>query len=426
MEFLNKILEDLYMPKVVKVKQIFDDYYIKDVEGYVRLRLSLLEAYQNVQPGMSIAITGGSRGLDAIDRITKTVCDMLKEKGAHPFIVPAMGSHGGATAEGQTATLAHINNMTEETMGVPIKSSMEVVQIGETSDHRPIFIDKYAHEADGIVLINRIKAHTSFRGTWESGLMKMMAIGLGKQHGASFYHKTGFKDMPRIIGEVGHEVLRLEKILFGIGTLENAFGKVCEIACLNKNEIPEREKELLKEANNKLAKTYFRQADVLVIKKIGKDISGCGHDPNVTGRFNTEYFHGDTTITKMALLDLTEASDGNAAGIGTSDLITRRLYNKINFETLYPNVITSTVLKTANVPIVLEDDETVVKVAVKTSNVLVDKDIRMAFIESTKHLDIIYVSENMVEEAMSCGCEVLSEPFEIPFDKQGNLELEFE
>ena len=243
---------------------------IRDRPACIRGQLEQLSGFQGIQEGQRIAVTAGSRAIDRIDIVLRCVVDLLKQKGAKPFLVPAMGSHGGATAEGQLNYLRTLN-ITEESMGAPILSSMEVDLIGTIADGRPVYFDHYANQADGVVLVNRIKAHTSFKGPYESGLLKMMAIGLGKQKGAQNYHKTGFREMPRIIQEVGKEVLRRKPILFGIGLIENGYGRLTKIAALNPEEIVEKERELLTFANSQLPKLFFRQADALLIGEIGKD-----------------------------------------------------------------------------------------------------------------------------------------------------------
>lgn len=424
MSFIEDTLRDIPLPKIVKVEQHFDTAHIDCIEEYVKENLKDFEGYKNIKQGQNIAITAGSRGINAIDIITKTVCDMVKERGAYPFIVPAMGSHGGATAEGQIGMLETIG-ITEKTMDVPIKSSMEVVQIGEIMDGRPVYLDKYANEADGIILINRVKAHTSFRGEYESGLMKMMAIGLGKQMGAQNYHKTGFKYMPEIVEKVGLEVLKKKNICFGVAIIENSYGKVSEITLLNSDEIPVEEKKLLIKANKLLPKLFFKQADVLIVKQIGKDISGTGMDSNVTGRFNNEHFKGDVKITKLSVLDVTEKSHGNCNGIGLADFTTKRLYDKMNLEMTYPNALTATTVVTVKIPMIIDTDKMAAQAAIKTCNLLDLKTCKLALIESTKNMKTIYISENMIDEAMNNNVEILSEPFDISFGKDGSLKLNF-
>lgn len=288
MEFIKKALAQVEFPRIVKVRQHFDPAHIPHVPTAVREGVSELKGYRRIRPGQRIAITAGSRGVDRMPEVLRTVVDMVKERGAHPFLIPAMGSHGGATAEGQRNMLSGLG-ITEEAMGAPILASMEVELIAHISDGRPVYVDRFAHEADGIIVVNRVKNHTGFRGDYESGLMKMMTIGLGKQYGARNYHSTGFKYMARTIAEVGSTVLEREKILFGVGVIENGHGRLAKISCLEPEEIPVVEKELLKIAHAYLPRPFFDRADVLVVQEMGKDISGTGMDSNVIGRYNNEH-----------------------------------------------------------------------------------------------------------------------------------------
>ncbi len=424
MSFIDDTLKDVPLPKIVKIEQYFDSAYIKNIYEYIENNLVHLAGYKNIQKGQSIAVTGGSRGINSIDIITKAVCDMVKKRGAYPFIVPAMGSHGGATAEGQIEVLKTLG-ITEETMGVPIKSSMEVVKIGEIMNGRPVYLDKYANEADGIILINRIKAHTSFRGIYESGLMKMLAIGLGKQLGAAHYHQTGFKYFPEVIEKVGPEVLKKKNICFGVGIIDNSYGKISEIALLNSDEIVEKEKDLLVKANSLMPRLFFDQADVLIVKESGKNISGTGMDSNIIGRFNNKHYTGNIELTKIAVLDLSEKSHGNFNGMGLADFTTKRVYEKMDFETTYPNALTATTVLTVKIPMILPTDEMAIKAAIKTCNILDLKKCRFAIIENTKNMKTVYVSENMIEEAKKKNVEILSEAIEIPFSKDRSMTLDF-
>lgn len=425
MSFIEELSNTVSLPKIVKIRQTFKTKEEGPTREVLRAQLEQCPGFQKIKPGMRIAITSGSRGLDRYAEITRVVCDMVKEKGALPFIFPAMGSHGGATDEGQKIMLEHMNGISEETMGVPILSSMEVVEVGKNSDGRGIFIDRYSWESDGIILLNRIKAHTNFKGTWESGLMKMMAIGIGKQHGAEAYHKTGLQDLPRIVDEVGHAVLATGKILFGVATIDNGVNKVYKIETIDAPDIPKREAELLRESYTTFPANYWKQCDALIIEYIGKDISGSGADPNVTGRFATNYFSNDVHVTKIGILDITDKSDGNATGIGYGDLTTKRLAKKIDLESLYTNVVTNTVTKLGSIPLMLDSDRQVVCMSVRTSNVIDEANVRLCFIKNTKELNYIWVSENMVAEAIEKGCEVIGGPIDIPFDEEGNLLLDF-
>jgi hypothetical protein len=421
MGFVETNLAPVAIPRVVPVEQYFDDQEVGDMYAHIRDQLINIPGYQNVKPGMRIAVTAGSRGLHRYAEIIKIICDLLKDKGAAPFIVPAMGSHGGATAEGQKKLLEQMHGITEESMGVPILSSMEVVNIGHITDGRPVNVDKYAHEADGIVLVNRIKPHTSFQGKYESGLMKMMTIGLGKQHGAQYYHKTGFKPMPGIVAEVGEYVLKHEKILFGAGLIDNGYGHVHRVACMDAGDILEEEAKCLLEAKKNLAQFFWKDCDVCVLCEMGKDIAGCGMDPNVTGRFNTHYFSNDVHIEKLGVLDITEKSHGNATGIGLADATTKRLFDKIDIESTYTNCVTNTIFNNAFIPLVLGTDKLVFKALISGDHLLDEEKIRLCLAKNTHDLGKIYITENMVEEAVAKGCKVVGEPQEIPFDDEGNL-----
>ena len=421
---INTLLEKVTLPKIVKVRQVFETAFVADVEKEVRGALVSLPEYRRVLSGMSIAVTGGSRGIDRIDKVTRCVCDMLKEKGALPFIVPSMGSHGGATSSGQIHVLQTLG-ITEDTMGCPIKSDMEVVQIGTLSNGLPVCVDKAAHEADGIVLINRIKPHTSFKGKYESGLMKMMAIGLGKREGADAYHRCGFKNMSKMIEEGGMSVLKHEKVLFGVALTENSYGKINSIHCLGASDIVKAEPEILKKAYKYLALPFFNDVDVMILCEIGKDISGTGCDPNVTGRFHNEHFRGDIHVSRMGILGLSAKSGGNANGVGMADFITQRLYDSIDIEQTYSNAITSTAAPAVKIPMILSSDKAVFRAAVKTSCIADFSKVRLSIFENTKNMKIIYISENMMNEAKSCGMEVCGEPFDIPFNEFGVLCLNF-
>lgn len=426
MSFIEDTLNEIKLPKIVKIEQHFNSTYMTTTEitDYIENNILDLSGYKEIQKGQSIAVTAGSRGISSIDVITKVVCDMVKKKGANPFIVPAMGSHGGATAEGQIDILKTLG-ITEETMGVPIKSTMEVVKIGEAMNGRPVYLDKYADEADGIIIINRIKAHTSFRGTYESGLMKMMAIGLGKQIGAEHYHQTGFKYFPEIIEKVGPVVLEKKNVCFGVAIIDNSYGKTFGIELLNSDQIVAQEKELLKKANRLMPRFFFDQADVLIVKEMGKNISGTGMDSNIIGRFNNEHYTGDIKLTKLAVLDLSEPSHGNFNGLGLADFTTKRLYDKLDLAMTYPNALTATTVLTVKIPMILPNDEMAMKAAIKTSNILDFDTCRFAIVENTKNMKTVYISESLIEEALERHMEIVGEPMEIPLDENGNLVLDF-
>lgn len=426
MEFIEKALAQVEFPRIVKVRQHFDPAHIPHVPTAVREGVSELKGYRRIRPGQRIAITAGSRGVDRMPEVLRTVVDMVKERGAHPFLIPAMGSHGGATAEGQRNMLSGLG-ITEEAMGAPILASMEVELIAHISDGRPVYVDRFAHEADGIIVVNRVKNHTGFRGDYESGLMKMMTIGLGKQYGARNYHSTGFKYMARTIAEVGSTVLEREKILFGVGVIENGHGRLAKISCLEPEEIPVVEKELLKIAHAYLPRPFFDRADVLVVQEMGKDISGTGMDSNVIGRYNNEYVSSpEICYTRLVVLDLTEHTNGNGNGMGFADYMTRRMFQKLDLEQTYPNVITSAHPMTVRIPMIIETDRLAIAAAIKACLVPEGQPPKVGFIQNTKDLDTVYISESLLEEAEACPhVEPVGSPFPIPFAPDGSLKLSY-
>ena len=315
-----KLLEPVSLPHFVKIRQHFDSTAIapEKIAEEVCKQLSREEIAQKIQPGMSVCLTCGSRGIDNIVAITKAVADFCKEKGAKPFAIPAMGSHGGATAQGQLEVLASFG-ITEETIGCPIHSSMETTCIGSTQEGHPVYIDSYAANADGIILINRIKPHTSFRGTYESGLMKMMAIGLGKQKGAETCHAEGFPRMHHMVPLFGNAILANAPVLFGLGILENAFDKTAQLHSLTPQQIIDDEPKLLKVAAGLMPSLGFESCDVLVVDQIGKNISGCGMDPNISGVFATAGMTGGIQAQRRCILSLTEETHGNGYGMGAAE-----------------------------------------------------------------------------------------------------------
>ena len=421
MDIIKELLKDVPLPKMVKIRQTFNADEILDVSA--ALSAALVESGQlaQIRPGMNIAIAAGSRGVAQIATLVRTTVAEVKKLGANPFVVPAMGSHGGATGAGQAEVLAHLG-ITEEYVGCPIVSSMEVVEISRLPNGMPVYIDKNAYQADGIIVINRIKPHTAFRGPNESGLVKMITIGLGKQKGAESCHAYGFKYMHDLIPAMAKEMLQLAPIMFGIATVENAYDHVAKIVVAGAAELIETDRQLLIEAKAAMPRIEFSPIDVLVIDEIGKDVSGDGMDPNITGRYPTPYPTGGPEVSKMVVLDLTEKTGGNANGVGTADFTTKRLVNKTDFQALYANGITSTVVRPNAIPMTLDCDLDAIRAAVKTSNALDLSKIRLVRIKNTLQLGEIMISEAMLPDALSlANVSVCSEPFEMQFDDLGNL-----
>ncbi len=423
MNLLHDLVKDAPLPRLIKIHQKFDALEVADVPQVLRTELAKPGVGERIKPGTKIAIAVGSRGVAEILTLARVVAEEVKKRGGEPFIVPAMGSHGGATAEGQKMILAYLG-LTEESVGCPIVSSMEVVEVGKLDNGLAALIDKNAFAADGIIVINRVKPHTCYRGPCESGMTKMIAIGLGKQKGADSCHAYGFRYMDSFVVEMAKVKIARTKILFGVGTVENAYDKIAKIVAVPAEDLIRTDSEMLVEAKARMPRLLIDKIDVLVVQQIGKDCSGDGMDPNITGRYPTPYASGGPDIAKLAVLDLTAATHGNASGMGAADIITRRLFNKIDYQSTYANVITSTVFRGASIPPMFDTDEDAVRAAVKTCNSQDISRTRMIVIQDTMHMGDIYISESLLAEAKaSPSMEILSEPIEMPFDAEGNFRL---
>ena len=411
-------------PDMIRLRQTFDRTVITDIPGTVLAELKKLCLERRVGPGQRIAITGGSRGIANIALILKTVADHVKLLGARPFIFPAMGSHGGATAAGQAAMLAHYD-ITESFTGAPVLSSMDAVEIARTRDGVPVFIDKNASEADGIIVINRIKPHTKFKAPIESGLMKMMAIIMGKQKGADYYHKAAIQyTFPRIIVDAGREVLKKAPILCGLGLVENGYDQTAVIAALAPDELEEREKELLVLAKRMMPRLPFNDIDLLIIDEMGKEISGTGIDPNITGR-NRDIlgvFPHPVTVKRLFVSDLTPFSDGNANGIGFADVTSKRLVDKIDRAATYMNCITAISIEKAAIPMHFETDRECIEVALGSVGLIPPERSRIVRIKNTLQVDEVEVSHVYRDEiSLRRDLEILEGPHALCFDAAGNL-----
>jgi hypothetical protein len=411
-------------PKVVKIRQRFPRPRVESVEGAMREQLGRGEISSTIKPGMSVALTAGSRGISRIDEILRCLVEILQEMEAEPFIVPAMGSHGGATAEGQVEILASLG-VTEERCGAPICSSMEVVEIGETGRGGPVYMDRIASEADGIVLVNRIKAHTDFRSNIESGLMKMASIGLGKHEQALALHGYGVEGIRDFMVEVGDKVLESGRVLFGVATVENAYDEPAIIEAIPAKEIHGREAELLAEYMDMMPALPISDIDVLYVDSLGKNYSGTGMDTNVIGRFRILGVEEPETpaVKYIVVGEVSDESHGNAIGVGLADLTTQRLADRIERKAMNANVITSTFVERAKVPMVLASDEEALRTAIRCNWGVRPEETRFARIPNTLHLEYLYVSENMVDEALAnAETEVVGDPEELRFDPEGYFE----
>lgn len=421
MNIIDQLLEPIPIPQVVKVKQYFERPIITDIADQIRIKMEASGILKRVTQGQRIAITAGSRGIDNMPLVLQTVIQIIKEKGAYPFIVPAMGSHGGATAAGQKALLAS-RGITEETMGVPILSDMEPVKLGESENGLPVYFDRNALEADWTILVNRVKPHTHFHGPIESGLQKMMVIGLGKQLGADFCHDQGFDKMAEHIPEIAKIIFAKANILCGVALLENAHHETCEIDVVPANKIQENEPGLLLKAKALCPQLYLKSFDVLIVDEIGKNISGCGFDPNILGRLFPYKIEGLPEFKRMAILDITAESHGGANGLGLSDYTTERVFKKFSREQTYANSLTSTVTIACKMPMVLKNDKQAIQACIKCSNRTDKASVTLVRLKNTLCMDEIEVSVNLIPEVLKHPeLEIVGEPYSWHFDDEGGL-----
>ena len=406
--------------KLVKIKQSFANQLpgIEDVPAEVRRGLEGLSV--SIKPGARVAIAVGSRGLANLAAIVRTVALALKERGADPFVIPAMGSHGGATAEGQQAVLENLG-VSAETVGVPIRASMEVVTLDCGDLGHPVYMDRLAYESDGIVILNRIKLHTDFHGRYESGLMKMCVLGLGKHAQALEMHRLGLAGLRDRMAPTALRVLGTGRILFGLGVVENAREQTALIKALLPEAIPREEPGMLDLARANMARLPVEAIDVLMVDRMGKDISGSGVDSNVIGRLLIRGYPEPESpdIRSLVVTDLTEATHGNAVGLGLADVITKRLADKIDYPVMNENVITSTFLERGKTPLVAQTSAKAYEIALRACGLADPSRARVVRIQDTLHMEEVYVSASVYEALQGSAPD--PEAFEEMFQPDGEL-----
>ncbi len=429
-------VKDIRYPPFLEKSYRFPDFYrigldyarprITSIPGSVQKALDDLLPNIPLKAGDKVCVGVGSRGIRNISEIVESVCRNIECRGAHPFVVPAMGSHGGATAEGQSSVLKTLG-VTREKCGFPVVSSLEVEQIGTVYSEVPIYFSRDALEADHSICINRIKPHTKFKSRIESGILKMLCIGMGKHKGALVYHnwalKYGFYPLLR---EIGEEVMAKSNFRFGIGIVENAYDETMLIEGLSKRELAGREKELLKIAKSNMPRLPVSNADVLVVRQIGKDISGAGMDPNITGRANDlkeDDFSKMFRATRLAILNLTEVSKGNALGIGNADIITAKIFEALDYEATLMNILTGISLKKAAVPVVMPSDEKAIQACFTTIGPIPAEQVRAVIIKNTLDISECWVSSALHEELRDNPGIRIVEKVGLKFDRDGNLVL---
>ncbi len=411
------------LPRWALVRQHLDASELGDIREAVSAALDPVMG--TITPGMRACVAAGSRGIDRIDLVVGAVVERLREAGADVFIVPAMGSHGGGTAEGQLAVLAGFG-ITPATMGCEIRSSMDTVDLGEVVSGVPVFVDRNAFEgADIIVPVNRVKPHTGFTGPVGSGIMKMLAIGLGKQKGADTFHRRGYEEFTRLIPAVARHTIARAPVGFAVALVENGHSRLASVEAIPAERIEDREMELLADARARMARLPADQIDVLIVDEIGKDISGTGLDPNVIGRAmaGLETAGPDAAgpaIGRIVIRGLTAATNGNASGIGFGDVALRRAVDAFDARSTYLNEITAKDLEGAKIPVTVDTDEDALAIALAACLQVDAATARIVRVASTKHLELLFVSEPALADVLKTGrCEVIEPPRVIGFDPDG-------
>jgi Lactate racemase N-terminal domain len=411
--------QDVTLPQFVRVAQRWPSPGRVDIPAEVRRQFEAPDTARRIPKGGRVAVAVGSRGVAEIDTITAAVVAAIKRRGATPFIFPAMGSHGGATAAGQVEVLAALG-VTEARAGAPIVSSMDVVELGRLRDGSVVCWDRNAYDADAVVLIGRVKPHTLFRGPFESGLIKMAVIGAGKQRGAMSIHATGPETLGPRLAEAWEIVRAGTPVALGVAVVEDAYDVPVEIAVVPAEAFLDREPALLARARALMARLPVRDMDVLIVQEIGKNISGDGMDPNITGRYLSPQVKGDRTIRRIAVLDLTEETHGNATGIGMADLITQRVVDRIDLGPTYMNGITAAITEGSRLPMIMATDRDAIATAVLTCQRPTPGGERIVYIRNTLVLGEVAVSTSLQAE-LEPHATVASGPFHLEFAPDGAL-----
>lgn len=404
-------------PRIFPVRQTLDQPVVSDIEQTVRSQIAGSKLRQRVKPGARLAVAAGSRGINNLQTIVRATVKTLQQMEFKPFVVAGMGTHGGGTAEGQRQVLADYG-ITEAEIGAPIRTDMDSVQIGSNELGAPVYWDKNAFEADAVVAVNRVKAHTDFMGPIESGIIKMLVIGLGKRESPLQVHRLGSKGMAKMVPASGRVVLAKTRFALGLAILENAAEQTALIQAIEPEELFEEEPRLLVQAKEWMGRLPFDQADALVVGELGKNYSGCGLDPNVIGRrlVENEPDFARPVITRIAVLDVSPESHGNAVGLGLGDLTTKRLVAAIDYDAMNLNTLTAQLLLRTKIPIALDTDRAVVHLALETCWVPEVEQRKLALIPNTLELKDIYVTEPLLSGLNRADRRIdVGTPIEIPF-----------
>ena len=400
---LHDLLRAIPLPRWAPVRVSHDAARLDDVAAAVAAQFGQGGVGERITAGGRVALTAGSRGIDRIDEVLRAVIAEIKQRGGEPFIVPAMGSHGGATAKGQCEILARYG-VTEAQMGCPIRAAMDVIEIGQLPSGERLYTDRIAvTEADLIVPVGRVKVHTDFHGEVESGVCKMLTIGLGKQHGADSIHASGFENFASLIPTAARFLLERLPVPFGIAVVDNGYGDLALVEAIPAERILTREAELLHDARWRMAQLPIAQLDVLVVDWMGKEISGAGMDPNVLGRYYGQKLPDGPDVQRIVVLDLTDATDGNATGMGLADICTARLEAKVDRTKTYINQITSKTPEAGRLPLVAPNDCLAIQMAIACLHGTAPDAIRLLRIHNTRNLTEVWASEALLPSLLATG-----------------------
>ncbi|MGE1063029.1 lactate racemase domain-containing protein [Megasphaera paucivorans] len=421
MQLFENLLNDVPIPKFVKVNYQIIQNHIKNPADELCQAIQKRNILQKIKEGDSVCIACGSREIAHLSDIVRALVQEIKKYGGHPFIIPAMGSHGGSSAEGQREILLNFG-LSEENVGAPIKATMETIYVGKSASGLEVRLDKYASEADWIIPVGRIKPHTAFHGIIESGIQKMITIGMGKQHGANICHSRGFGQMSKNIHEFAHTTLEHYPNINAIGIIENAYHETYKIIAFPHDTIEAEEPGYLEEARALMPKIPFKKVDAIFVDELGKNISGTGADPNIIGR-SPVMGQWEPNADSIVMFDLTDESHGNVTGIGNADVTTMRVYKKFNMEATYPNNITSLVPKAAKIPPVMPNDKLAMKFGLKICfNADPKYGPKVVWLHNTLMMKRFWVSEGLIPEVeLIHNLKIISEPQKITFNNDDNV-----
>lgn len=414
---IQATLDPAVLPRWRRVRQRFEGPQIPDVPAAMRAQLDRDDTGGRIQPGMQVAIGVGSRGISSLPEVVRATVDAVRRRGGEPFIVPAMGSHGGGVAEAQAGILAHYG-ITEETVGAPVRATMDVVELGQLPDGTTIYWDRIAAGADAVIPINRVKPHTDYHGPVESGVQKMLTIGLGKRVGCDALHTIGVEEFSWLIPAAAALVMEQKPVIFGVALVENGYHQTAIVEAIPAERLPTREPELLKLAWEWMPKLPFERLDVLIVDEMGKAISGSGMDTNVIGRYEVRQMTGGPDIQRVVPLRLAPGTDTNACGIGLADITTRQLVEDADWHATYVNCAAGHMLDGARMPMVAETERDAVLMAVQSGRGMSPERLSLVRIKNTLALEEFYISESLADHP---GLKPVGPWTEITFDDRGCL-----